>query len=119
MSAISWFEIPATDIVRARRFYETVFAFEMKPLDVANLRMALFPTGGGALCQNATSYKPSPDAGPLLYLHAPPDLAVALARVEKAGGKVVVPKRQISPDFGYMAVFVDTEGNRVALHSKA
>jgi hypothetical protein len=118
MSALSWFEIPASDIARARRFYETIFAFEMKALDLGALQMALFPTGGGALCQ-AAAYKPSGEAGPLVYLHAAPDLAIVLGRVEKAGGKVVVQKRQISPQFGYMAVFMDTEGNRVALHSTA
>ena len=117
MSAISWFEIPATDIERARRFYETIFAFEMKPLDLGDLQMALFPAGGGALNQHPTFYKPSADAGPLVYLDGGADLQVVLDRIEKAGGKVVVPKRQISPEYGYMAVFVDCEGNRVALHS--
>ncbi len=118
MSAISWFEIPATDIGRARRFYETLFAFEMKALDLGDLQMALFPTGGGALCQHPQFYKPAADAGALVYLNAAPDLAVVLGRVEKAGGKVLVPKRQISPEF-HMAVFTDSEGNRVALHSPA
>ena len=117
MSAVAWFEIPATDIGRARRFYEAIFAFEMKPLDLGDLQMALFPAGGGALNQHPTFYKPSSDAGPLVYLNASPDLAIVLGRVEKAGGKVVVPKRQISPEYGYMAVFIDSEGNRVALHS--
>ena len=119
MSALSWFEIPATDIQRGRRFYEAIFAFEMKALDLGDLQMALFPTGGGALCQHRTFYKPSADAGALVYLNAAPDLAIVLGRVEAAGGKVVLAKRQISPEYGYMAVFMDTEGNRVALHSMA
>jgi predicted enzyme related to lactoylglutathione lyase len=119
LNALAWFEIPATDIDRARRFYETIFAFEMRPLDVAGLRMALFPAegSGGALCQHAAWYKPSAEMGPLIYLNAEPDLSIALGRVEKAGGKVTVPKRQISPEHGFMAVFIDSEGNRVALHS--
>jgi len=117
MSAISWFEIPVTDIGRARRFYEAIFEAPMKPLDLGDLQMALFAAGGGALCQHKSFYKPSAESGPLVYLRAEPDLAVVLARVEKAGGKVVLAKRQISPEYGYMAVFVDCEGNRVALHS--
>ena len=118
-NALAWFEIPATDIERARRFYETIFGFQMRPLDVAGLRMMMFPAQGvgGSLCQLEKWYKPSSEAGPLIYLSAEPDLADVLARVEKAGGTIVVPKRQISPDFGYMAVFTDSEGNRVALHS--
>jgi len=118
-NAIAWFEIPATDIQRAQRFYEAIFAFQMRPLDLGDLKMAMFPSegSGGALCQHATWYKPSTEMGPLVYLNAEPDLAIVLDRVEKAGGKVTVPKRQISPDYGYMGVFTDCEGNRVALHS--
>ena len=119
LNALAWFEIPATDIRRARTFYETIFAFQMHPLDVAGLQMAMFPAegSGGALCQQAAWYKPSAEMGPLVYLNAEPDLAIVLGRVERAGGKVTVPKRQISPEHGYMAVFIDSEGNRVALHS--
>ena len=113
---VAWFEIPAADIARARRFYEAIFGFEMRPLEVGELRMALFPSRG-ALCKHPSFYKPSADAGPLVYLSAEPDLAVVLGRVEGAGGRVVIAKRQISPDYGHMAVFVDTEGNRIALHS--
>jgi hypothetical protein len=75
MSAISWFEIPATDIERARRFYEAIFATAMKPLDLGDLQMALFPAGGGALCQHRAFYKPSAESGPLVYLNAAPDLS--------------------------------------------
>lgn len=118
---IAWFEIPATDIERARRFYETIFACEMQTLHLGGLEMALFPSPGarGALCQHAQFYKPSADAGPLLYFDAAPDLAEVLDRVPAAGGHVTVPKRLISPDQGFMAIFVDTEGNRIALRSKA
>lgn len=118
MSSIAWFEIPATDIDRARRFYEAIFAFQMRPVDAGDLKMMLFPSQG-ALCRHPQFYKPSAEAGPLVYLDASPDLAIVLGRVEKAGGRVVIAKRQISPDYGYMAVFVDSEGNRVALHSMA
>ena len=117
MSALSWFEIAVSDIRRAQRFYEAIFQVTMRPLDLGDLQMALFPQGGGSLCQHPSFYKPSGHDGALLYLAADPDLSVVLDRVEKAGGKVVVPKRQISPEYGYMGVFVDSEGNRVALHS--
>ena len=113
---IAWFEIPAVDLQRARRFYETIFAIEMRPLDAGQLQMALFPTRG-ALCQLASHYKPSADQGPLLYFSAEPDLAGVLGKVGAAGGRILVAKRQISPEYGYMALLVDTEGNRIALHS--
>ena len=117
-SAIAWFEIATTDIQRAQRFYEEIFAIKMRPMDLGDLKMVLFPQerGGGALVQHATFYKPSAD-GALLYLCADPDLDIVMARVAEAGGTVVVPKRRISPEYGYMGVFTDSEGNRMALHS--
>ncbi|HQX99895.1 MAG TPA: VOC family protein, partial [Flavobacteriales bacterium] len=71
---------------------------------------------GGALVKS-NMHKPSA-SGSVIYLNANPDLASALAKVEKAGGKVIMPKTQISPDIGYMAFFSDTEGNAVAMHSQ-
>lgn len=120
--AISWFEIPATDIDRAQKFYETIFEIKMQPLDMPQLQMRLFPITdpmniGGAICQHAEFYQPSAQAGPLVYLNGNPDLQIVLDRVEAAGGQVLVPKTQISPEHGYMAVFLDSEGNRIALHS--
>jgi predicted enzyme related to lactoylglutathione lyase len=122
-NAISWFEIPTQDIDRAAKFYETIFNVSLIPLDVQQLKMRIFPIEdpmagiGGALVYNKDFYKPSASDGPLIYLNANPDLQNVLNKIEAAGGKIVVPKTQISPEYGYMAVFVDTEGNRVALHS--
>lgn len=121
-NAINWFEIPATDIQRAKKFYEAIFQFEMPILDIGDgLKMALFPADsgsvGGTIIQNGDWYIPSDKKGPLLYLNANPDLIHVLDRVEKAGGKITIPKRQITEENGYMAVIIDSEGNRVALHS--
>ena len=121
-NAISWFEIPATDLTRAQKFYETILDIRMIPLETPHIRMRMFPiedpmTGiGGALAQ-ADFYKPSTEVGPLVYLNANPDVQRVLDKIEAAGGKIVVPKTLISPEYGHMAVFIDTEGNRVALHS--
>lgn len=122
-NAADWFEIPAANLERAIAFYEKVFDFQLQPMELANkLRMAMFPIDpsqgvGGALCQHTEFYTPS-QTGTLVYLNADPDLSEALHRVEKAGGRVLVPKTQISPEYGFMAVFIDCEGNRVALHSR-
>jgi len=122
-NAISWFEIPASNLDRAAKFYETIFEISLIPLDLQNLKMRMFPiedqmTGiGGALCYNTDFYKPSSTDGPLLYLNGNPDVQNILDKIEAAGGKILVPKTQISPEYGHMAVFVDTEGNRIALHS--
>jgi len=122
-NAISWFEIPATDIQRAQKFYESIFDFQMIPMDLQQIQMRMFPTTdmmngvGGAICTSGGFHIPSEDKGPLIYLNANPDVQIVLDRIEGAGGRILVPKTQISPEYGFMAVFIDTEGNRVALHS--
>ncbi len=121
-NAISWFEIPTTDLDRATAFYETIFQVKLNPLDTPNLKMRMFPiddwTGvGGALSYAEGFYKPSATDGPLVYLNANPDVQIILDRISAAGGKILVPKTEISPEYGHMAVFLDTEGNRIALHS--
>lgn len=121
--AISWFEIPTNDLNRATTFYETIFGISFFPLDMPNIQMRMFPVDdmvnsvGGALVYSGSFHLPSETHGPLVYLNADPDLQLVLDRVEAAGGKILVPKTEISADYGFMAVFIDTEGNRIALHS--
>jgi predicted enzyme related to lactoylglutathione lyase len=118
-NAINWFEIPAADIDRAEKFYSAVFSVRMQKLDFGPVKMATFPmdeTGvSGSLCQGEW-YKPGRD-GVLVYLNGGEDLSLPLSRVEQAGGKIITPKKQISAEYGYMALILDTEGNRIALHS--
>ena len=119
---VSWFEIPTTDINRAQKFYESIFGISMITMDLPNIQMRMFPIEdpmniGGALVYNKDFYKPSSSDGPLIYLNGNPDVQNILEKVEGAGGQVLVPKTEISPDYGHMAVILDTEGNRIALHS--
>ena len=120
-NTINWFEISVTDIKRATKFYETIFSIKMEQQEMMERKMALFPSENmngkvsGALVKSA-QHKPSTD-GVVLYLNGNPDLSVALVKIEKAGGKVAMPKTHISNDIGYMAIFIDSEGNKVALHS--
>ena len=122
-NAISWFEIPATDLPRAQKFYETIFGIQLMPMDMDNIKMRMFPLDdmmtqvGGAIVESGGFHKPSLTEGPLIYLNGNPDVQLIMNRVEAAGGKIMVPKTQISPDYGYMAVIIDTEGNRIGLHS--
>src|SRR5207244_1849194 len=122
-NAISWFEIPTTDLNRAQQFYETVFDITMIPMETDNFKMRMFPiedpmTGiGGCLIHTDCYHIPYATDGPLIYLIVISNVKLVLDKVETAGGKVVVPKTQISPEYGYMAVFIDSEGNRIGLHS--
>jgi uncharacterized protein len=121
-NAISWFDIPAIDLDRAARFYETILNIKFNVLDTDNIRMRMFPLDdangvGGAIVDSGGFHKPSVTDGPLIYLNANPDVQIVLDKVEGAGGKVMVPKTMISPEYGFMAAIIDTEGNRIAFHS--
>jgi predicted enzyme related to lactoylglutathione lyase len=119
-SAISWFEIPATDYQRAINFYEAIFDCSLNRMDMDNFKMAMFEvedgTTGGAVV-HAPGYYETGSQGPLIYLNGSPDLQNVLDKIEAAGGKILQPKTQISPQYGYMAIFTDTEGNKIGLHS--
>jgi predicted enzyme related to lactoylglutathione lyase len=119
-----WFEIPVMDMDRAVKFYETVFEYKMHRENVGELDMAWFPFNmeaygsPGSLALAPDFYKPS-DQGTLVYLTANSgNLANEMGRVEAAGGKVEMEKKQISEEHGYMGVFTDSEGNRIAMHSR-
>ena len=119
---IGWFEIPVNDLDRAVTFYETVFRVKISKQDFGELKMGWFPfqkgqeTCSGTLIKQQ-SYIPSQE-GTLVYFVCE-DVQNELSRVEAAGGGVYQPKTQISPEHGYMGVFIDTEGNRIALHSNS
>lgn len=112
-----WFEIPVLDFDRAKTFYETIFDTTIEVLDLGNITMGMFPhkNVGCAICKNEF-YKPS-ENGILVYMNADPDLQIIADRIESAGGKIVFGKKQISPEHGYMCIFIDSEGNRLGLHS--
>ena len=121
-NAIDWFEIPVDDFERAKKFYETIFGITLTTMRAGPTgpRLALFPVDpskgvSGALAKGP-GYSPT-TFGTKVYLSAGEDLAAVLERVEPAGGTVAVPKTQISPQFGFMGAFLDTEGNWVGLHS--
>lgn len=119
---VGWFEIPTVDFERAIGFYEALFDVKLERMETPALPMAMFPHddgpgAGGALVHNLEWYKPTLN-GPLIYFTTPSgDLEVDSKRVEELGGKIWVPKKHIG-DYGWIVVFEDTEGNRIALHSR-
>lgn len=121
VNTLNWFEISVSDMARAKKFYETVFDIKMEEMEMMGMKMAMFPSENmngkvsGALVEGPM-HKPSMD-GAKIYFNGNPDLGNALARVEAAGGKVMMPKTKISDEIGHMAFFTDTEGNAVAMHS--
>ena len=117
---INWFEIPATDFDRAKMFYEKIFDAKIEAQDMMGFKMGFFPYFEGKVSGaivKGEGYAPNM-AGALVYFNGNPDLNTVLNRVAGAGGKVLVPKTQITPEIGHFAIFTDCEGNKVALHSQ-
>ena len=108
---------------RAKKFYEAVFQVSIQVENFNELLMGWFPwvegkTGAsGSLVFHEESYKPSATEGTLIYFSSG-DVNNELGRVEDAGEKILQPKTLISDEVGYMGVFIDSEGNRMALHSR-
>ena len=118
-SIIAWFEIPVLDMNRAKVFYERLFSIEIEVEELNGSFMGFFPSKGspptGALV-SMKGYTPS-ENGILLYMNGGDDLNTVLENVDEAGGRVEIPKTLITEEIGYFGIFIDTEGNRLALHS--
>jgi predicted enzyme related to lactoylglutathione lyase len=118
-SFISIFEIPATDVSRAIDFYQVILDIKIEKMEMPEMQMGIFPYEGqmvtGVIIK-AEGYKPSAD-GVTIYLNGGNNLQVILDRVEKQGGKILVPKTLHADESGYFALFLDSEGNKIGLHS--
>ncbi len=116
---VSWFEIPAYNHFRSMAFYNYIYGIEMTYVELNGFAMAFFPaeTGIGGAIVTGPGCVPS-EVGPLIYLNGGEDLNNVLSRINEAGGRVVMPKTFLGGNAGYFALFIDSEGNRLALHSK-
>ena len=120
---VGWFEIPVAEMQRAKAFYEAVFGVEIQVHQMGELEMGWFPMvngkegAPGALVKHPDFYVPSSTAGVVIYFSCT-DVAKTLELVTRAGGTVLQPKKEIGQGHGYMGLFADPEGNRIALHSR-
>jgi len=115
---VNWFEIPVLDLNRAMLFYNHIYDIKMEMTELNEYAMAFFPTEtgiGGALVMGPGCV-PS-ETGSLIYLNGGTNLQVLLTKIQKAGGRIIMEKTKIDNDSGYFALFIDTEGNKLALHS--
>ena len=116
---ISIVEIPTTDFARALKFYQAILGVTIEEVDMDGMLMGVLPSDGetvNVVLVNGNDYKPTTD-GAVLYLNAGNDLQPMLDKVEQNGGQVILPKTEISPEMGFFALFIDTEGNKLGLHS--
>lgn len=119
-NTIHWIEIPTNNIERAATFYNTVLDIDMKVMEAMGMKTAFFPhtaaTQSGGCLMQGPNYEPT-DKGAIIYLNSGEDLQPALDRVVKAGGEIILSKTSLGQN-GFMAHFLDTEGNKMGLYSK-
>lgn len=118
-SFISLFEIPATDISRAVNFYQTILGINIEKMEMPGMEMGIFPYEGQmvtGVIMKGEGYEPSAN-GVAIYLNGGDNLQHILDKVEKNGGKVIVPKTAHADESGFFALFLDTEGNKLGLNS--
>jgi hypothetical protein len=118
-SFISIFEIPATDISRAINFYKEILGIEIEKLDFEGMEMGLFPYQDqmvtGVIIKEEGN-EPSAK-GVTIYLNGGDNLQTILDKVDDNGGKIIIPKTPHADESGYFAIFHDSEGNKIGLHS--
>lgn len=118
---INWFELPMMDEERAKKFYENVFGIEMSRVEAPDAVMLFFRRSGddpgvtGGALVRSEYHRPGLQGG-IVYLNATPSIDATLDKIVAEGGQVLFPKTQISPELGYSAIFMDSEGNKVGLH---
>jgi len=126
-NAINWFEIPVSDMDRAKKFYGHIYNTELHDMPMEGMQMAAFPAdqgnennpgGVGGVLAKSENHKPSMD-GSVIYLNAMPSIDEHIKRAEEAGANFVVPKTDIGNNMGYFSLFIDSEGNKVGFHSMA
>ena len=112
-------EISVEDFDRAREFYENILGIEITEMNILDTQIGMFPMEGylnWGCISKCDQHRPSKD-GTLIYLDADGDIDGMLGKIKSAGGEILTPKTKLSDEFGFIAVFVDTEGNRIALHA--
>lgn len=118
-SFVSIVEIPATDIARAVKFYQSILEIEIQTIDMQGTEMGIFPSDGqsaSVVITKGEGYEPASN-GVLVHLNGGDNLEPVLKRIEKSGGQVILPKTLIDEENGYFVLFMDSEGNRMGLHS--
>lgn len=118
---ISIIEIPTEEFSRAVAFYQAILDISIEEVNMDGTQMGVFPSDGETVnvaLVKGSDYKPSM-VGTIVYLNAGNALKVIIDKIESNGGKIIVPKTEISPEMGFFAMFADTEGNKLGLHANS
>ena len=137
LSIIRWFEIPATDFERAVKFYSEVLDLKIEVKSFNGIAHGVFSTGKGSISGTIvkTESVNTSNSGPVIYFRVVFDMNEMLRKIESLGGKILlpktlikntltsggsmIPKNAIDNQIGYYALFLDCEGNKMALYSNS
>lgn len=112
-----WFDIPVADLDRSAAFYAAVLGIKVHKEKYGDYNFCVLDHqdgNGGCLVLAPENVS---KAGTLCYLNASGRIRDAVAQVARHGGQVIEPIHPIGPH-GFRAVVIDSEGNRIALHSQ-
>lgn len=116
---VSIIEIPTSDLKRAINFYKSILTVNIEEAEMGGVKMGILSSAEGTVSvvlANGDDYKPT-TSGNVIYLNGGDNLQTILDKVEPNGGKILVSKTEINPEMGFFALFTDTEGNKMGLHS--
>jgi uncharacterized protein len=114
-NAVVHFEIPADDVERAKRFYKKAFGWKISDPYKMNYFFVETRQKGEEGINGGLMQRKMPNQPFMNYLSVT-SIDAACKKVENAGGAVVMPKMEIAPNMGWIAVFKDTEGNMMGFH---
>ena len=118
-SYLSIFEIPATDMSRAVQFYQAILDVDIEQIEMPDMEIGVLPYEGQmvtGVIMKGEGCNPSAD-GVTIYLNGGDNLQVILDRVQASNGKIMIPKTPHADEIGFFAIFLDSEGNKIGLHS--
>jgi uncharacterized protein len=120
-NTLVWCDVPVQDLDRAIKFYSAVLGAPLKREEFSGMAFALLPYAEAAVSgclvpQSERNDNPPSSHGPLLYFNCHGRLDAAITTVSENGGKVLQARHPIGPH-GFRAIVLDSEGNRIALHS--
>ena len=122
MSNIAYFEVPADDLKRAKKFYTEILGWEFNPSQVPNIPVEYWNISTGKSAKDTLNmgglYQRKEQSSRILMYAVVDDIDTALQKVEKLGGKVLSPKISLDT-VGNLVTVIDSEGNLIGLWERA
>lgn len=114
MNTIGHLEIPANDVAKTRKFYESIFDWEFHLVEEMNYLMFTMKDKDGNVVSGGGIPQKQDPAQPMINYINVDDLDASTKKIEAAGGTITLPKTAV-PGMGWFVQFTDPEGNPMAI----